>query len=277
MDPRAAAILPQVAMSCEHARALLAVDGAALVRGVTDLDQAVATGRDVLGPRTVRIRPQFEVTPVQIADEAAVVTAQPADERGRKRYRGPMEADQPAHNDGFGFGDYAPDHIFLWCAQPCAIGGASFLVDALRLLTLLSAHDEAFARFAWTVPIDHSMPNFPQPSFEPIARRVHGRVQVRCHPDLAAAPGPDEHSHAPMVQHWMDEVARSRHDGTQFRLAAGDLLCIDNYRILHGRNGYVQPERKVTSIWAWTTEACAVPVGELDIATPDLAALQSAR
>ncbi len=273
MDVRTATVLPTVAASPEHARALLALDGTALVRDVTSLETAIEVARSVLGDHLVRINRQFEVTREQIAEEAAVVTAQAPDERGRMRRRGPMEEHQPAHNDGFGFGDFAPDHIFLWCRQPCAVGGASFLVDAGRLLAVLSERDPAFGRFAWTVPIDHSMPNFPHPSNHPIARTVHGRLQVRCHPDLAAAPGPDERHDAAFVRTWTDAVAEARHRGIQFRLAAGELLCIDNYRMLHGRNGYVGPERSVSSIWAWTKEACRIPAGQLDIATPDLAGL----
>jgi len=269
MDVRAATLLPAVATTVAHARTLLSLDGAAILRGVDDLATAVSLGERILHGRVMRIGPQFEVSPQQLADEAEAVMAQPADERGRQRYRGPMDADQPAHNDGFGFGDFAPDHMFLWCATPCAVGGASFLVDAVRLLSIVSETDAGFADFAWTVPIDHSVPNFPQPTFEPIARHVNGRVQVRCHPDMAAAPGPGEHADARYVTFWMDAVARARSTGTQFRLQAGDLLCIDNYRMLHGRNGYVQPSRSVSSIWAWTSSAQSVPVGALDIAVPD--------
>jgi gamma-butyrobetaine dioxygenase len=269
MDVRVATLLPAVAASPAHARVLLALDGAAIIRDVGDLDTALALGGQVLDGRVRRIGPQFEVTPNQLADEAAAVMAQPADGRGRQRYRGPMDADQPAHNDGFGFGDFAPDHMFLWCTTPCAMGGASFLVDAVRLLSIVSAPDPHFADFAWTVPIDHSVPNFPQPTFEPIARYVNGRVQVRCHPDMAAAPGPDEQRNAIQVATWMKAVAEARSAGAQFRLQAGDLLCIDNYRMLHGRNGYVQPTRSVTSIWAWTSSALRVPTGALDIAVPN--------
>lgn len=275
MDVRIATLLPTYATSAAHARVLLALDGAAVIRGVPDLDEALATAHEVHRGRVVRLGPQFEVSPQQLAEEASAVMAQPADERGRQRYRGPMHEDQPAHNDGFSFGDFAPDHMFLWCATPCSVGGASFLVDAARLLAMVSADDPEFAEFAWNVPVDHSVPNFPQPTFEPIARHVNGRVQIRCHPDMASVPGPNEQQHAPLVARWMDAVAGARNSGVQFRLQAGDLLCIDNYRMLHGRNGYVQPERIVTSIWTWTVDALRVPTGILDLATPDLTALES--
>ena len=36
---------------------------------------------------------------------------------------GSYDHTQPAHNDGYGFGDFAPDHIFLWCDTPCPSAG----------------------------------------------------------------------------------------------------------------------------------------------------------
>lgn len=276
MDVRDANLIPRIATSPEHARALVALDGAAIVTGVESVEAGIEIGRAVLGPRTVRIHRQFDVTKESQQVEADIVTAQPADERGRKRYRVPMDGHQPAHNDGFGFGDFAPDHMFLHCEVPCRVGGASFLVDALRLLSILSASDPELARFAWETPIDHSMPNFPQGAFHPIARLAPGgRTQVRAHPDQAAAPGPQEAADAELLARWTAAVDRARHAGGHFRLEAGEMLCIDNYRMLHGRNGVVSEDRKVTSIWAWTTDAVAVPTGDLDLTAPDLAALRA--
>ena len=52
------------------------------------------------------------------------------------------------------------------------------------------------------------------------------------------------------------------------------MICIDNYRILHGRDAYVDTDRTMVSIWAWTSDAVAIPQSKLDIETPDLAALR---
>jgi hypothetical protein len=37
---------------------------------------------------------------------------------------------------------------------------------------------------------------------------------------------------------------------------------------MHGRDGYRDPERRVLSIWGWSTSAIAVPAGPLDIVRP---------
>ena len=37
------------------------------------------------------------------------------------------------------------------------------------------------------------------------------------------------------------------------------MICIDNYRMLHGRDAYVDVERMVVSIWGWTTTPSPSP------------------
>jgi hypothetical protein len=180
------------------------------------------------------------------------------------------------HNDGFGFGDFGPDYLFLWCGRPDAYGGgASFLVDGLRLLELMADDPEYrdVARFAWETGIDQSEPNFPLAAYAPIARRLpaSGRVQVRHHPFQAPAPGqaPDiETAQEALIRRWSQAVAAARDSGPMFHAAAGDLICVDNYRLSHGRDGYRDPERVMLSIWGWSAAAVAVPEGPLDIVRP---------
>ena len=75
--------------------------------------------------------PQRVSTPAQARAEVA-------GRGGKRRFNGTTER-LVAHNDGFGFGDFGPDYLFLWCGRPDAAGeGASFLVDGLRLLELLA-------------------------------------------------------------------------------------------------------------------------------------------
>jgi len=273
MDLRNVNCIPHTATSVEHARLLIARDGAAIVTGITSVDAAVAYGEEVLGERTIRVRPQFEATKANSEMESAVVVMEQPDARGRKRDLGRYDLMQPAHYDGYSFGDFSPDHMFLWCERPCSQGGASFLVDAYAVLEQLSAEDPSFARFAWHTDIDHSEPGAPQGIHAPIARTVHGsRLQVRSHPYQAPVMGPDEAAHWPYVERWGRAVEAARTYGPRFRLGAGEMVCIDNYRLLHGRDAFVEPERKVVSIWGWTTSAMAVPDGVLDILHPELPA-----
>jgi hypothetical protein len=63
-------------------------------------------------------------------------------------------------------------------------------------------------------------------------------------------------------------VTYARDHGARFRLQAGDMACVDNYRVFHGRHGYTDPARTLYSIWGWSSAAVAVPVGPLDIVNP---------
>jgi len=272
MDLGSACLVPRRVSSPAEARKVVEAEGAAVVGGISDESAAIAFGREMLGPQLVRIGRQIEATKQRASEDGAVVAAQPADARGRKRA---ISADtslpMPPHNDGFAFGDRAPDRLFLLSARPAAQGGESFLVDGLALVDEL-AKDPANAElvhFVRNVDIDHSEPGFPQHAFSPILRTTPaGRPQVRHHPYLAPIMGEREAEQWPLVRGWLDAVTAARDAGPRFLLAAGDMALVDNYRIFHGRHGYNDPARRLYSIWGWTTSAVQVPSGELDIVNP---------
>jgi Taurine catabolism dioxygenase TauD, TfdA family len=276
VDFSLASIVPQGVGTPAEARAEVAARGAAILPGCGDQEAAFAAGRAMLGASLRRFGPQFEATKEKQEAEASVVAGQPADERGRKRrFTGTGER-MVAHNDGFGFGDFGPDYLFLWCGRPDAHGeGASFLVDGLRLLDLMAQDPEYadVARFAWETDIDQSEPNFPLAAHAPIARRLpdSGRVQVRHHPFQAPVPGqaPNiEAAQAALIRRWSQAVTAARDTGPMFQARAGDLICVDNYRVTHGRDGYRDSGRIMLSIWGWSSAAVAVPEGPLDIVRP---------
>jgi hypothetical protein len=271
MDFSQASIVPRRVGSPAEARVEVATRGAAILSGLPDADAAFAAGRAFIGADLRRFGLQFEASKDKQEAEAAVV----ADERGRKRRFTGIEERMVAHNDGFGFGDLGPDYLFLWCERPDAGGeGASFLVDGLALLDQMAGDPDYsdVAEFAWQTSIDQSEPNFPLAAYAPIARRLpSGRVQVRHHPFQAPVPGqaPDiEVAQAALISRWSEAVTRARDTGPMFHAAAGEMICVDNYRVTHGRDGYRDPARVMLSIWGWSTAAVAVPEGPLDIVRP---------
>jgi hypothetical protein len=271
-DLAAACLVPRRVSSPEEAREVVDAEGAAIVSGIADSEAAIAFGRAMLGEDLRRIGRQIEATRKRGEEESAKIDQQPADARGRKRrIVTDTSLPMPAHNDGFAFGDYAPDRLFLFSARPAATGGESFLVDGVAVLDILE-RDPANAEmveFCRTVDIDHSEPNFPQDTYSPILRTTPaGRPQVRHHPYLAPVMGPDEAAQWPFVKHWTAAVTAARDTGPRFRLEAGDMACVDNYRLFHGRHGYTDPARTLYSIWGWSSAAVAVPAGELDIVMP---------
>ena len=258
-----ASIVPRRAASAEEAAALVVGDGAAVVDGCPTLEAAVATATAVLGDRLAKVAPQFEATSSGYLANLAKLAGQRPDRRGRVRRFTPPDEVMVAHNDGYGFGDLAPDHLFLWCETADPGGGASWLVDGVALLRQLEARPDQrdLARFCWDVPVDHSEPGFLEHAPSPIARQVEpGRVQVRHQPYLAGVWGsPDRARHDAQVEAWHEAVRSARDRAERFHLEPGQLLCVDNYRVLHGRDPYGFDGRKVVSIWGWTTEAVAMP------------------
>ena len=283
MDFSLASVVPQRVESPQQARAEVAARGAAILPGCGDQEAAFAAGRAFLGADLRRFGLQFEASKDKQEAEAAIVADQPEDERGRKRKFTATEERMVPHNDGFGFGDFGPDYLFLWCGRPDAGGeGASFLVDGLRLLDLLAADPEYLdvARFAWETDIDQSEPNFPLAAYAPIARKLpgSGRVQVRHHPFQAPVPGQApavETAQAALIRRWHMAVEAARDTGPMFPAEAGDLICVDNYQLTHGRDGYSDPARVMLSIWGWSSEAISVPQGPLDIVRPVIPAAQT--
>ncbi len=271
-----ASVVPERIDTPQEARAAISARGAAVAQGLHTEEDALAFAAEVLGDKRIRLGRQFEASMRNHQREAAVVDAQPVDARGRKRSFGKPGERMTAHNDGFAFGDYAPDHLFLWCKRPAESGGDSFLIDAWKLTELLAADPATadLAEFCRTVDVDHSEPNFAQSTYAPIVRVVpSGRVQARYHPYLAPVPGSTRPVDADMIARWNDTVLHVRDTGPMFRAEAGEMICVDNYRLLHGRDGYTDPARELYSIWGWTTDAVAVPVQQLDIVEPDLAGL----
>jgi hypothetical protein len=284
MDFSGASIVPRRVDSPASAREEVAARGAALLSGLADAEAAFAAGREFLGADLRRFGLQFEASKDKQEAEAAMVAGQPADERGRKRRFTATEERMAPHNDGFGFGDFGPDYLFLWCGRPDAAGqGASFLVDGLMLVDLMAADPDYLdiARFAWETDIDQSEPNFPLAAHAPIARRLpSGRVQVRHHPFQAPVPGqaPDiEVAQAALISGWSAAVSRARDTGPMFQAAAGDMICVDNYRVTHGRDGFSDPGRVMLSIWGWSATAIAVPEGPLDIVRPMIPSVLAAQ
>jgi hypothetical protein len=120
MDFSLASVVPQRVTSPAEARAEVAARGAAILPGCGDQEAAFAAGRAMLGASLRRFGLQFEATKEKQEAEAAVVAGQPADERGRKRRFTATAERMVPHNDGFGFGDFCPDYLFLWSGRPDA-------------------------------------------------------------------------------------------------------------------------------------------------------------
>jgi gamma-butyrobetaine dioxygenase len=177
---------------------------------------------------------------------------------------------QTGHTDGFAYGDRYPDFIFLLCVRPALAGGESFVVDTYRLLDGLAAsaseEDRAFHQFLTTTPVEQTEPGF-QTSLAPVVganaagRRMSRWTPVQ-RPDGALTES-ERTRHAGWLARWRDMAYEASLAAPRFVLRPGEAICLDNYRMLHGRTGFDDTERTLWRIWAWTNEAPAVPDGML--------------
>ena len=176
---------------------------------------------------------------------------------------------QTGHTDGFAYGDAYPDYIFLLCVRPAVSGGESFVVDTYALLDALRAgspEDRAFYDFLTSVPVEQTEPDF-QPSRAPVVldngrgRRMSRWTPVQ-RPDTSLSAA-ESARHAALLERWKTLAHEASLRAPRFVLQPGETICLDNYRMLHGRTGFDDTERTLWRIWAWTTEARAVPEGML--------------
>ena len=255
---------PRRTSDCAEAFAVLRRDGAVILTGCgLERNAAHAIAHTVLAP----------LTPV-VPDPAPI---REGGGNADRTYAGLPGAEpglvvpfQTGHTDGFAYGDRYPDFIFLLCVRPAATGGESFAVDTYALIDELSASaaesDRAFLRFLLTTPVEQTEPGF-QASLAPVVgRTADGRRMSRWtpvqRPDERLSPEVRE-QHAAWLERWAQLAHAASLRAPRFTLQPGETLCLDNYRMLHGRTGFDDIERTLWRIWAWTAEAPAVPDGML--------------
>lgn len=235
-----------------RARALVARDGCVILEGCgLDAAAAVAVAHRVFGD---------EVLEVPDAAEVRI---------GGDKDRKPAFLDQTTpllpHTDGFAYGERYPDHFLLLCGQASPVGGESYLVDGYGVIEQLVAdgHTELIDRLV-TTPVDQTEPDM-QPSLAPvIGRAPSGRRMLRLFPfQRPAAGSTDPEGDAEMLATWRRTILDAGAATPRFKLAPGDAVIIDNYRMMHGREPYEDLGRLMWRVWIWTTSSYGVPGGPL--------------
>lgn len=236
-----------------EARHLVEQRGAAILSGWgTSADDAVAAAHAVFGADVLEAPSPSEV---RIGGD-----------RDRRLPTIDNTTPLPAHTDGFAYGDRYPDHFLLSCAHASPVGGESFLVDGEAVVTQLAARrgGRDLVERLQTVPVDQTEPDM-QRSVSPIIGRTDaGRLMLRRFPfQRPSAESTEPARDAGMIDAWKDAITTAAQDAPRFKLHAGDVAVIDNYRMMHGREGYADLERRMWRVWVWTTSAWGVPAGRL--------------
>lgn len=242
-----AGLIPTRTDDPADAARMLDRDGAAILTGRgTDATAAGAVAGDVLGELLAK------------PDAAAVREGGEGD-----RSLIPPEQTMPVHVDGFAYGDHHPDGLFLLCAQQGTTGGASMVVDGHRLLATIAEEDPELHAFVHDEAIDLTEPGM-RPTASPIVLTLpSGRKALRRTPYMAPTPSaavPERDRQ--LIDRWNGWVRHIGQAAPRFALEPGEALCLDNYRMFHGRGPFTG-ERMLWRIWAWTPRSNGVPDGPL--------------
>ena len=168
----------------------------------------------------------------------------------------------PCHTDGFAYGDLYPDFMLLSCVQESEIGGESILVDGYKVLEAL----ETDAELAWAASalrereIDQTETGM-QTSLSPICMdNGSGRTMVRRTLEQRPAQfSSDPENDQKMIDVWHQSIDRASGLAPKFKLLPGQVVIVDNYRLMHGRSPYEDLRRMLWRIWVWTDECLNVP------------------
>lgn len=147
----------------------------------------------------------------------------------------------PMHTDSQPYLGNAPALQVMWCRRPAPSGGECQLVDGARLLAIVEREDSELYRALFDVP--RRIPFYFGDFVGPTARR-----HATGAPILTVSPMPLDASDS-IGARWAAFVAKAPR--IEFLLAAGELLLVDNFRMLHGRRAFSGDDRELVRLLSW--------------------------
>jgi hypothetical protein len=167
--------------------------------------------------------PGFE-TSVELREEIKTYVCQPGEV--------PMHTDHPE-----------ADLIAWRCDQQDDLDGASLIMDGQRVAQNCDARTRSLLEKTYLAP--RRSKGHP-PLLTPVLRAIKGLTRVCFAPWLA--PVSDDPAQHQAYDAFADAIRRAA--PTEVRLAEGEVLIVDNARVLHGRRSLdASSRRKLTRLW----------------------------
>jgi len=260
-----AGITPEVTDHAGDAARLLERDGACVLRWPRLAKREVGVaGRAVLGrrvrvawdARTIRPNPKPGY-PKRIVRDKRLILESTVIEDGVLAGKA-----QPVHTEGWGLGAARPDVVVFQCAEDPEVGGGSYLLDGPRLVEGLGAGSNG-ARELVRFLCDPDGFGRDEPAVSGAAlvgQTRHGRLAVSF--ELPPPWGCDEGELArrdALIERWHRHVREAAARTPRIVLDPGDVLIMDNYRALLGRDPY-RGARTYYRSWFWTDAVFSWPL-----------------
>lgn len=187
------------------------------------------------------------------------------------------------HTDGYIWGEKYPDLVILLCEQADSSGGGeNYLIDGLRVVDRLQPKTTDLLKEAMVDHTERSTDGMAEgaESFNPVLQMKNKTLSWRRMVSAEYVAGTKEITEADYISLWAPmgedgdhklEVKKALQEldqaifaeGTtakRFRLKKGDVLIVDNYRMLHAREAYSKiGQRHMWRVWGWTKESNGLP------------------
>lgn len=147
--------------------------------------------------------------------------------------------DTPLHSDSQLYAGAPPDLQLMFCDRAASRGGETTLLDAWALLDRIEASDPELFRLLFQA--ERCIPFVFGDVVGPTVSLRRGAV-VFTHSPMPLAGDPIAERLRPHLERV--ELARVRPE-------SGELLVVDNHRMLHGRSAFDDPARKFTRLLLW--------------------------
>jgi gamma-butyrobetaine dioxygenase len=155
-------------------------------------------------------------------------------------------AETPLHTDSQSYRGLPPKLQVMLCERPAASGGQTVLIDTWPLLEQIAAADPELFAALLTRP-----------------RRIPFVFGDVIGPTVALRGDALVFTHSPMPPH--DELGRrlapwiAAAPRIELRVAADELLLVDNHRMLHGRQAFEDPQRRFLRLLVWAPAPTRAP------------------
>lgn len=147
------------------------------------------------------------------------------------------------HTEWYEFEGAPPRYVALWCVQPVqGLGGETTLADGYAFLNEFSDADLALMRertYEWyALPSDQRVAGSPDPVLHPILEDNTGGLLLRYSNQYV------QRVEDGLIPRYIDNgKAFFVNNHIAISIAKGDLLIWDNWRMIHARNSFEDPNR----------------------------------